>query len=235
MAKAIETGLPKMRIEEAAARKQARIDSGKDVIVGVNAYQLRAEETAGFRCSTWTIRRCASRRSQRLEELRRERDTAAVAECARSARPTARETGDGNLLELAVDAARKRATLGEISTALEKVWGRYQAVDAHHFRRVLGGEQAWTRTFRRRRQMADEFAASRRPPPAHPGGQDGTGRPRSRLQGDRHRIRRPGLRRGYRSAVPDSARSGAPRRRERRARGGRLLAGRRATRRWCRS
>jgi methylmalonyl-CoA mutase len=124
MAKAIEEGLPKMRIEEAAARKQARIDSGKDVIVGVNRFKpdkeipieiLSVDNTAVRNAQIEKLKRVKANRNQ--EEV--ERALNAITECAR--------TGKGNLLELAVEAARKRATLGEISYAMEKVFGRYQA------------------------------------------------------------------------------------------------------------
>jgi methylmalonyl-CoA mutase len=161
MTKAIESGLPKMRIEEAAARKQARIDSGRDIIVGVNAYQLEAEPPI----EVLVVDNTAVRNSQikRLEEVKRNRNAAAV-EAALAALTHAAETGEGNLLALAVDAARKRATLGEISAALEKVWGRYQAP----MRSVAGVYSAETKAdanFRIARRMADEFAEAegRRP------------------------------------------------------------------------
>src|SRR5664280_2507350 len=120
MAKAIETGVPKMRIEEAAARRQARIDSGSDVIVGVNAYPS-PEETL---VPVLDIDNDAVRESQlsRLAQLKRERDADPVCQSLEHLEQCA-ATGVGNLLECAVDAARKRATLGEISSALEKVWG----------------------------------------------------------------------------------------------------------------
>jgi methylmalonyl-CoA mutase len=124
MARAIETGIPKMRIEEAAARKQARIDAGKDVIVGVNAYPPK-EET---QIPVLDIDNAAVRESQvaRLRELRSKRDSKAV-ESALERLSQCAAPGGGNLLAAAVDAARCRATLGEISMALEKTWGRYQA------------------------------------------------------------------------------------------------------------
>jgi len=124
MAKAIETGLPKMRIEEAAARKQARIDSGKDIIVGVNKYRLDKEDPL----ETLEVDNTAVREAQikRLAKLRAERDSEAV-EKALQALTEAAKTGKGNLLELAVDAAKKRASLGEISSALEKEFKRYNA------------------------------------------------------------------------------------------------------------
>ncbi len=124
MTKAIEKGIPKMRIEEASAKKQARIDSGQDIIVGVNAYQLKEEEDLHI----LEVDNNAVRESQikRLTQLKSERNDTEVqqslvdlTECA--------ESGDGNLLDLAVKAARNRATLGEISSALETVFGRYKA------------------------------------------------------------------------------------------------------------
>src|ERR1039458_10339840 len=161
MAKAIETGLPKMRIEEAAARKQARIDSGKDIIVGVNAYQTESDAALDVR----VVDNTAVRKSQlaRLEELRRTRDVVAVQE-ALAALTRCAETGQGNLLELAVVAARRRATLGEISTALERVWGRYQAV-TRTISGVYSAESKMDENFQKARHMADEFAAAegRRP------------------------------------------------------------------------
>ncbi len=125
MTKALETGLPKMRIEEAATRRQAHIDSGAEAIIGVNKYRPAVDEPIAYR----EVDNTAVRQAQiaRLETLRAERDDAAVqvalgglADCAR--------TGDGNLLALAVEAARARATNGEISLALEQVWGRHKAV-----------------------------------------------------------------------------------------------------------
>ncbi len=124
MAAAIGKGLPKMRIEEAAARRQARIDSGQEVIVGVNRYRLEQEEPLEIlEVDNTEVRR---RQIARLEELRRTRDEAAVTE-ALDALTACAATGDGNLLELSVAAARVRATLGEISLALEKFAGRHKA------------------------------------------------------------------------------------------------------------
>jgi methylmalonyl-CoA mutase len=125
MAKAIETGLPKMRIEEAAARRQARIDSGKEVIVGVNKYRLEHEAALEI----LDVDNAAVRISQikRLEKLRAERDNVKVQQTLDAITKSA-ETGEGNLLALSIEAARARASLGEISSALEKVWGRHKAV-----------------------------------------------------------------------------------------------------------
>jgi methylmalonyl-CoA mutase len=161
MAKAIETGVPKMRIEEAAALKQARIDSGKDVIVGINAYPSPEEPLI----PVLDIDNDAVRESQlkRLAQLKRERDPDAVrhslerlVQCATS--------GEGNLLDCAVDAARRRATLGEISSALEKVWGRYEAT-THIIAGVYSSESASAEEFKKARQMVAEFeqAEGRRP------------------------------------------------------------------------
>ena len=124
MTKAIEAGLPKLRIEEAAARTQARIDSGQQTIVGINKYRLEKEDLL----DVLKVDNSAVREAQvaRLRELRAERDEAALTPKLEALTKCA-ETGEGNLLELAIDAARQRATVGEISDALERVWGRYQA------------------------------------------------------------------------------------------------------------
>ncbi|MGB3051660.1 MAG: methylmalonyl-CoA mutase [Polyangiales bacterium] len=124
MTKAIEAGLPKLRIEEAAARTQARIDSGQQTIVGINEYRLEKEDYL----DVLKVDNTAVREAQvaRLRELRAERDEVALTPKLEALTKCA-ETGEGNLLELAIDAARQRATVGEISDALERVWGRYQA------------------------------------------------------------------------------------------------------------
>ena len=124
MTKAVETGLPKLRIEEAAAQRQARIDRGEEVIVGVNKYQLEVEPEV----DVLDIDNSAVRESQvaRLEQVRSARDSQAC-EQALEALAKAAETGEGNLLALSVDAARARATVGEISDALESQWGRHKA------------------------------------------------------------------------------------------------------------
>ena len=161
MAKALESGLPKMRIEEAAARRQARIDSGQETIVGVNKYRLDHEAPIDI----LEVDNTAVREQQvaRLAEVRRDRDAMAV-EHALDALTQAAATGEGNLLELAVAAARARATLGEISGALESVWGRHKAVIrsiAGVYRAEFGQQDAIGRV----REMADAFAAAegRRP------------------------------------------------------------------------
>ena len=161
MTKAIETGLPKMRIEEAAARRQARIDSGREVIVGVNKYQSEIEEP--IEVLEVDNRAVRANQLRRLEEVRARRGAAAV-EAALEALTRAAATGDGNLLELSVNAARARATLGEISLALEKVFGRYQAVN-RTISGVYSAESADDPEFRKAAALCTEFAAQegRRP------------------------------------------------------------------------
>jgi methylmalonyl-CoA mutase len=154
MAKAIETGIPKMRIEEAAARKQARIDSGRDTIVGVNKYRLEKEDPI----ETLEVDNTAVREAQlkRLAQLRANRNNQEV-QAALEALTRAAETGEGNLLALSIDAARKRASLGEISMALEKVYGRYKAV-IRSISGVYSSESADDSSFRKACEMADQFA-----------------------------------------------------------------------------
>ncbi|MGB0083585.1 MAG: methylmalonyl-CoA mutase [Terracidiphilus sp.] len=153
MAKAIETGLPKMRIEEAAARRQAGIDAGSDVIVGVNAYAASEEPEI----PVLDIDNDAVRQAQvkRLEELKRERDADAVRAALNQLEKCA-AAGEGNLLECAVEAARKRATLGEISQALENVWGRYEAT-TRTIAGVYSAASAGGEEFRKARRMVEEF------------------------------------------------------------------------------
>ncbi len=154
MAKAIEAGLPKMRIEEAAARKQARIDSGKDVIVGVNRYQTDEE----LDIELLEVDNTAVRTAQiaQIEKLKAERDTARV-EQSLKALEAAAQTGQGNLLALAVDAARDRATLGEISMAMEKAFGRHKAV-IRSISGVYSSEVRDNEDFKKALNMADQFA-----------------------------------------------------------------------------
>jgi methylmalonyl-CoA mutase len=154
MAAAIETGIPKMRIEEAAARTQARIDSGNQVIVGVNRYRLEKEDPIDILEVDNTAVR--AQQIERLQQLRANRNEAdvkkaleAITECAR--------TGEGNLLELAVEAARVRASLGEISDACEAVAGRYKAT----IRTISGVYSSETKndaTFKRACELTEEFA-----------------------------------------------------------------------------
>lgn len=161
MAKAIEAGLPKMRIEEAAARKQARIDSGKETIVGINKYRLDREEPIDI----LEVDNEKVRRSQieRLNKMKEERSDEDVQQSLR-ALTNAAESGEGNLLELAVEAARKRATLGEISDAMEKSFGRYQAT-IKSISGVYSSEIEHNEEFQKARKLTDEFekAEGRRP------------------------------------------------------------------------
>jgi methylmalonyl-CoA mutase len=154
MAKAIETGVPKMHIEEAAARKQARIDTGKDTIVGTNKYKLEKEDPL----ETLEVDNTAVRELQikRLQKLKVERNNDDVKQTLDNL-TKACETGKGNLLELAIDAARKRASLGEISYACEKVFGRYKAV-IRSISGVYSSESQNNDEFKKACEMADEFA-----------------------------------------------------------------------------
>lgn len=154
MAKAIETGIPKLRIEEAAARTQARIDSGLDVLVGVNKYRLEKEDPIEI----LDVDNTKVRLSQiaRLETLRKNRDSTKV-ETSLEAITRAASEKSGNLLELAVEAARNRATLGEISDACEKVAGRYKAVIRMN-KGVYLSEVKDDAQFAKAREMATRFA-----------------------------------------------------------------------------
>jgi methylmalonyl-CoA mutase len=161
MTRAIETGLPKMRIEEAAARRQAHIDSGRETIVGVNKYAVEDEKPLEVRI----VDNAAVRENQlaRLKEVRAHRNQKEV-DAALESLTKCGETGEGNLLELAVNAARKRATLGEISYALEKVFGRYKAVN-HTISGVYSSESRHDPEFEKARVLTEQFAQAegRRP------------------------------------------------------------------------
>ncbi len=126
MSKAIETGLPKMRIEEAAARKQARIDSVKDVIVGVNRFQTTESDNQSIEILEIDNTKVRDKQIERLKELRKNRDNNQFQKSLQKLEQAARNN-TGNLLEIAIECARNRASLGEISDALERVYGRYQA------------------------------------------------------------------------------------------------------------
>lgn len=154
MAKAIETGLPKMRIEEAAARKQARIDGGKDIIVGVNRYNSgRATDIEILEVDNAAVR---DSQIARLNRIKASRDQAAVQK-ALAALTEAARSGSGNLLALAVEAARLRATLGEISDALELVYGRYKAT-IRAISGVYSNEIRMDETFKQAREAVETFA-----------------------------------------------------------------------------
>ena len=154
MTKAIEAGIPKLRIEEAAARKQARIDSGQDIIVGVNAYQLEQEDPLHIlEVDNQTVR---NQQIERLDKLKAERNRKDV-EAALKKLTEAAKSGHENLLDLAVGAARKRATLGEISDALEAEFGRYKA-QIKSFSGVYSKEIKDDKSFKKARELADKFA-----------------------------------------------------------------------------
>ncbi|WP_426429761.1 methylmalonyl-CoA mutase [Winogradskyella sp. HB-48] len=170
MTKAIEAGIPKLRIEEAAARKQARIDSGQDIIVGVNKYRLEQEDPIQtLEVDNQTVR---NQQIERLNHIKNTRNTKEVTEALAKLTQAARDwsnsdakskssSGDshfhGNLLALAVDAARKRATLGEISDALEAEFGRYKA-QIKSFSGVYSKEIKDDESFKKARALADQFA-----------------------------------------------------------------------------
>jgi methylmalonyl-CoA mutase len=161
MAKAIETGLPKMRIEEAAARKQARIDSGRDIIIGVNKYQT--DEKTDIELLEVDNTSVRTAQLERLAKLKADRNNDDV-QAALEAITVCAGGGDGNLLDLAVDAARKRATLGEISDAMEKVFGRHTAT-IRSISGVYSAEASNDESFDQTKQLADKFAETegRRP------------------------------------------------------------------------
>ncbi|MEG9329119.1 heterodimeric methylmalonyl-CoA mutase large subunit precursor [Salinimicrobium catena] len=154
MTKAIEAGIPKMRIEEAAAIKQARIDSTQDVIVGVNKYRREKEDPiVTLEVDNQTVRR---QQIERLEKIRAERNSDKTEAALKDLTEAAR-SGEENLLALAVEAARQRATLGEISDALEEVYGRYKA-KIQSFSGVYSKEIKNDDSFKKARKMADQFA-----------------------------------------------------------------------------
>ncbi len=154
MSKAIETGLPKLRIEEASAKKQARIDSDQDIIVGVNRYQTESNEDLEIREVENTKVRLAQ--IERLKKLRAERKEEATQNSLDKLSKAA-SSGDGNLLEIAIECARNRASLGEISDAMEKSFGRYkanvQSVSGVYSKEVMGDKE-----FKMAKEKADVFA-----------------------------------------------------------------------------
>ncbi|MFI3320090.1 MAG: methylmalonyl-CoA mutase [Rikenellaceae bacterium] len=154
MAKAIETGLPKMRIEEASARKQARIDSGSEKIIGINEYRLEKEDPIDILAVDNTAVRLSQ--IERLNALKAGRDEAAV-KAALEAITKCVKSGEGNLLALAVEAAKLRASLGEISDACECIVGRYQAV-IRSISGIYSSEVKADSTFAQAKEMAAEFA-----------------------------------------------------------------------------
>ena len=154
MTKAIEAGIPKLRIEEAAARKQARIDSDQDIIVGVNLYKLEKEDPLHILdVDNQMVRK---QQIEQLEKIKANRNNAEVENLLKKLIHCAK-TGEGNLLEIAIEAARNRTTLGEISSALETVFGRYKA-QIKSFSGVYSKEIKNDESFEKAKQMADEFA-----------------------------------------------------------------------------
>ncbi|MCA6438105.1 MAG: methylmalonyl-CoA mutase [Bacteroidota bacterium] len=154
MAKAIETGIPKMRIEEAAARKQARIDSGKDIIVGVNQYQTT--DKTDIEILDVDNTKVRMQQIERLEKLKKDRDSEKV-RASLIAITNAAKSGQENLLELCITAAEHRATLGEISFSLEQVFGRYKA-QIKSISGVYSKEISMDENFKKAKQLADIFA-----------------------------------------------------------------------------
>ena len=154
MTKAIEAGIPKLRIEEAAARKQARIDSSQDIIVGVNKYRLEKEDPLHILdVDNQMVRK---QQLEQLDHIKATRDTEKVQNSLKKLTLCA-QTKEGNLLEIAVEAARNRATLGEISNALEVVYGRYKA-QIKSFSGVYSKEIKDDKSFEKAKQLADAFA-----------------------------------------------------------------------------
>ena len=222
MAKAIAAGIPKMRIEEAAARTQARIDSGTQTIVGVNKFQVTDEaQIEVLKVDNKTVRES---QIAKLQRLKGERDPTAVA-AALAALTEAARSGAGNLLERAVAAARAKATVGEISDAMEKVWGRHRA-ETRAVSGVYTAEAgAMSKDVDRVRRMCEAFAANdgRRPRIlVAKMGQDGHDRGQKVIAS---RVRRSRLRRRHRPAVRHARRGRAPGGGERRAHPRRVVAG----------
>jgi methylmalonyl-CoA mutase len=154
MAKAIETGVPKMRIEESAARKQAKIDSGRDVIVGVNAYQT--DEESNLEILDVDNTKVRLEQLERLAQLKKDRNSDKVKELLAEL-TTSAKSGEGNLLEIAVRASRERATLGEISDAMEEAFGRYKAT-IRTISGVYSSESMKDKDFTDAQEHADKFA-----------------------------------------------------------------------------
>ena len=223
MAKAIDAGIPKLRVEEAAARTQARIDSGRQPVIGVNKYRVETDEQIDvLKVDNSSVR---AQQIEKLRRLRAERDEAACQD-ALDALTRRRPAAEGNLLELAVRRGPRqgdrRGDLRRPGEGLRAARGPdpydLRCVPQRSRRVAVGGPHP---------RPGGRVRGGRGPPAAHPGRQDGPGRPRPRPEGDRHRLRRPRLRRGRRPAVPDPGRGGPPG-----GRGGR--AHRRASPRWPR-
>ena len=221
MAQAIDDGIPKLRIEEAAARTQARIDSGRQPVIGVNKYRVDgrrddrgAQGRQRRRCAPSRWPSCARLRAERDERRRRARAGRAD---RRRARPPPRA---GAALDAQPAGARRRRRPGEghrrgdLRRAGEGLRAARRARSAPSPACTATRRARRARRRRRPASWSSEFARGRGPPAAHPGREDGPGRPRPRPEGDRHRVRRPRLRRRRRPAVPD-ARTRSPGRRSR--------------------
>ena len=222
MANAIDAGIPKLRIEEAAAKTQARIDAGVQSVIGVNKYSPVDEHPI----EVLKVDNSAVRQKQldKLARLKAERDPAALQE-ALDALTRAADRGNGNLLALAIDAARAKATVGEISSALEKVFGRHRA-EIKAITGVYKREVGMTGAVERVRTAVEAFETAEGRRPALVGRQDRTGWPRSRSKGDCLGLRGSRVRCGYWAPVRDTGRGGPAGGRERCAYPRGLLAGR---------
>ena len=231
MAKAIEAGIPKLRIEEAAARTQARIDSGRQPVIGVNKYRVDDDEPIDvLKVDNSAVRERADRQAAAAAgRARRGRRARHALRALTGRRSADRDRPSGNLLQLAVDAARAKATVGEITDALEKVYGRHTRADPYDLGRVpQRGRRGHAGRSSSARALVERFeqAEGRRPRIlVAKMGQDGHDRGQKVIA---TALRRPGLRRRHRPAVPDPGRGRPPGGRGRRARRRGALAGRRA-------
>ena len=205
MAAAIAAGLPKLRIEEAAALTQARIEAGEQTVVGVNKYITG--EDAGIDILKVDNSAVLKRQIAKLERLRAERDPMAVERSLNALADIAR-TGRGNLLAGAVDAARHKATVGEITQALERVFGRHAAQASHVEGRLCQGAGGQFPTPRSRPRDDRRLSRGRGTEPENPGGKDRTGRPRPRPETHCFGVRRYRLRNRYRRSFRHARRSG---------------------------
>ena len=197
MAKAIELGLPKRRIEEAAARTQARIDSGQQTVIGVNKHPPNVErELNVLKVDAASVR---AQQIEKLKRLRAERDEAKTRAALEALTEGAR--GEANLLALCVEAARAKATVGEISLAMEKAFGRHVAEIKSISGVYLAEIRRWRRRQRARHRDGARLRGKRRRASADSGGQDRPGRSRSRPEDHRLGVRRSWLRGGNRAAV----------------------------------
>ena len=172
MTKAIEAGIPKMRIEEAAAKKQAKIDSGEEFIIGVNSFRSSLKQTP---IEILDIDNTEVRRKQieRLESIKQNRNAEAVTEILDQIRESAK-TGNGNLLALCIEAARRRVTLGEMSDAMEETFGRYKA-NIRTIQGVYAMNAGKNEFFSQALQLTQKFEEERRSSSENYGSQNGAG------------------------------------------------------------